>query len=1140
MNPFSVQQLVVQYMHPEINSNKCMNFYTRKLYGRMACMLQILRVMKLIIFFLTTAILQVSASGFAQRVTINLNKAPLTAVFKEIRKQTGYDFFYSDQAMKKAAKVNINVKDVDLKTVMEMCMADQQLSYRIEDKIIMVKEKITVDQLMRSTVQPRIYIGVVHDEHDQPLTGVGIKIKGTDLTTSTNLEGRFTTPVITDPQAVLIFSYVGYVTEEVNVAELKAPIIIKLKVANSDLDQVQITAYGSTTKRLNTGNTFTITSAEIAKNPVPNVLQVMQYRVPGLSITQNTGQVGGSFLVRVRGINGLNNIDPLYIVDGVPFPAGGLNNNPNGMSGGLPTLSNNRGSGTLAQQGGNALNYINPSDIESIDILKDADATSIYGSRGAYGVILITTKKGKQGKPRLNVSLNRGIAEPGTFPELLKTEDYLMLRREALSNDGLNVAATDVDLNGTYPEDAYTNWSRELTGHTANTTRLNTTYSGGTDLTSFSLSGSYNDHGNVLQAKGYNRDGSLRFQINNTTVDKKFGIDLSGYYSSTVNTMVPYDFTGDASIFRAPNAPSYFLPDGSLNWESGANPYAYINAIYKGLTNNLFGGSTLYYRPLKGLTLKAVLGYNLLTGNELRAIPSTVFNPAGTNNGQNTNSANNAYNIRTWSFEPFVNYTTQIAKGTLSITAGATLQDKLNNQATITGTGFVADARLNNPSAGTTLTQNYNQFVFRYEGYFGSVNYNWDNKYLLNAVARYDGSTRFGPGHRYGLFGSMGLGYIFTEEKWIKDQLPFLSFGKLRASYGTSGGDGIPNYLYLSTYTTTTAYLGNTAFLNNGLANADLHWETTYKRDIGLTLGFFKDRLTLDAGYYKNTTTESLVQQPLASTTGFISIAQNSPAETQSTGIELTLTTANVRSKNFSWTTNAVMTIPETKLVSFPAGQVLTVSNYIVGKSLTNVKVYDYVGVNPETGVYNFNNAAGVQGPYITGLTEADKTRNVDVASKYFGSISNTLVYKSFSLDFTFSLVNKVGFNYQGRLSSLPGMLNQNSTTWALDRWRQPGDVTNVPKATTSFLNSFLGQNTFRQSSGAYERIIFSRLQNVSIAYDLSNSFFKRINVNNMRIVASGQNLLTFSKYHDLDPENNSLNSMPPLRILNLGLNFTL
>jgi len=1081
--------------------------------------------------------LNLHASVFSQTVNISERNVSLETVFSKMEQQTGYTFFSKLEILNDTQKVNVNFRNVQLTEALDELLGKLSLTYSMIGKTIVIKPKARVTY----NVAPNaiLVLGTVLDENGDPKPGVNISVKNTVQRVNTDLEGKFRI-LVTDAEAVLVFSHIGYNSQEMKVKELKSPVIIRLKLTAADLDQVQILAYSTTTKRLNTGNSYTITSAEIEKNPVPNILQVMQYRVPGLSITQNTGQVGGSFLVRVRGLNGLNNIDPLYIVDGVPFPAGGLNNNPNGMSGGLPTLSNNRGSGTLAQQGGNALNYINPADIESINVLKDADATSIYGSRGAYGVILITTKKGKQGKPKLSVNVNRALTQPGTFPELLKTADYLMLRREAIANDGLTVAATDVDLNGTYPEDAYINWSKELTGHTANTTRLNTTYSGGTDLTNFSLSGSYNDQGNVLQAKGYNRDGSLRFQINNTTPNKKFSVDLSGYYSSTVNTMVPYDFTGDASIFRAPNAPSFFLPDGSLNWESGSNPYGYINAIYKGVTNNLVGSTSLSYRPVKGLTLKAIMGYNLLTGNELRAIPTTVFNPANANNGQNTNSASNAYSIRTWSFEPFANYTTRIAKGTLNITAGATLQDKMNTQTTITGTGFVADARLNNPSAGTTLTQNYNQFVFRYEGYFGSINYNWDNKYLVTLSTRYDGSTRFGPGNRYGLFGSVGLGYIFTEEKWLKENLSFLSFGKLRGSYGTSGGDGIPNYLYLSTYATTTAYLGNTAFLNNGLANRDLHWESTDKRDIGITLGFFKDRLTIDAGYYKNTTTESLVQQPLSSVTGYISIAQNSPAKTQSTGVELMLNSSNLSSKNFNWSTNIVLTLPRTKLVAFPEGQVLTSSNYIVGESLTNMKVYDYSGVDPQTGVYHFTNAAGVKGPFLTGLGEVDKTRNIDVASKYFGSISNTISYKSLSVDFTFSLVNKVGFNYQGRLSYLPGTLNQNTTKWALDRWTTPGQETDVPKATTSFLNSFLGQNTYRQSSGAYERIVYSRLQNVSIAYDLSNSFFKRINVNNMRVVLSGQNLLTFSKYHDLDPENNSLNSMPPLRVFNLGLNFTL
>ncbi|HEY0174757.1 MAG TPA: SusC/RagA family TonB-linked outer membrane protein, partial [Pedobacter sp.] len=852
--------------------------------------------------------------------------------------------------------------------------------------------------------------------------------------------------------------------------------------------------------------------------------QLIVGKVAGVTITPNGGQPGQGSTIRIRQGASLNaSNDPLIVVDDVP------------LTGGLSGTGGTQNSGVS-----NPLSLINPADIETFTILKDAASTAIYGSRASNGVILITTKKGKAGKPQLSFNLNRGTTIPGSNPQLLGTDDYLMLRREAIKNDGLTVTATDLDLNGTYPANAYTNWSKELTGHSASTTRLNTTYSGGNEFTTFSIGGNYDDQGNVLQAKGYNRDGAMRLRLTNTTPNKKFSIDVSAYYTSTVNTMVPYDFTGDANILRAPNAPSYFLPDGSLNWIAGTNPYSYINVIYKSVTNNLIGSTTLNYNPIKGLNIRAVTGYNVLSGSELRETPSSVFDPAIVNRGVLTNSSSNVYNIRTWSFEPFASYVTPISKGTLTVTAGATFQDKLNNQTTVSGTGFVADARLNNPSAGTTLTQYYNQTQTRYLGYFGSISYNWANKFVVDFTSRYDGSTKFGPDHRYGLFGSVDGGYIFSQEKWVKETLPFLSFGKLKGSYGTSGGDGIPSYIYLSTYATGTAYLGNTTFLNNGLANADLHWEMTRKKDVGMTLGFLKDAITIDVDYYKNTTTQSLVLQPISSVTGFTSIGQNSPATTQSTGLEFSILTTNINRKNLRWTTNFVLTIPKTKLVAFPPGLVLSNSNYVVGSSLSNIKVYDYAGVNPATGEYNYRNAAGVQGAYLVGLTQADKVVNIDVSPKFFGSVSNSITYKSFSLDFTFSLVNKMGNNFQGLLSYLPGTINQNETTWALDRWQKPGDITNVPKATTSFISSYLGQNNFRQSSGAYERIIYSRLQNASISYNLADSFFKRINVNNMRVFVNGQNLLTFSKYHDLDPDNPALNSLPPLRVINLGVNFTL
>jgi TonB-linked SusC/RagA family outer membrane protein len=993
---------------------------------------------------------------------------------------------------------------------------------------------------------PIVITGRIVTKDGNPLAGVNITAKGSgpNQVWVSDLKGTYRA-IVAEGNTSLVFSYLGYLTKEVKLTTSRS-LEVTLEENHNQLDQVQILAYTTTSKRLTTGNSFTVTSEELAKSPVPNVLQMIQNKVPGLQITQNTGQVGGSFNVKIRGINGLGqtNVDPLYIVDGVPYPAGGTNFNPNGMSGGLPTLSNNRGSGTLAQQGGNALNYLNPEDIESIDILKDADATAIYGSRGAYGVILITTKKGsyhKNGDASLNINLDRSLSVVGTFPELLGTADYLMLRREALKNDGLTVGPADLDLNGTYPLDAQSNWAKELTDYNASSTRLNLRYSGGSELSNYSLSGSFNDQGNVLRSKGYNRDGGLKVDLNTNSRDKKFNLTVSALFGSTVNTMLPYDFSGDGATLRAPNGPSYFNADGSLNWITGNNPYSYINTDYRGVTNNLLGNTTLLYRPIKGLTIKALAGYNLLTGNELRQVPSSVFAPNDLAATAKSNSASNVYNIRTWSFEPYASYSTALGKkGNITAIAGATFQDKMIYQNQITGTGFVADARLNNPSAGTSVITSYNKSLTRYMGYFGSLNYNWANKYIVNVSARYDGSTKFAPENRFGWFGSVGGSWIFTEEKLIKEALPFLSFGKLRASYGTTGGDGIANYGYLSSYSTGVPYLNNTVFTSNGLANNTLHWESNKKQDYGISLGFLKDRFLIDASYYKNKVSDQLISQPLSNVTGFGNILLNSPVLIQNTGLELSLTSANIRGQNFSWSTSAVLTIPRNKVIAIPSQLLSPNFNYVLGKSVSNVKVYNYAGVNPQTGEYNFINAAGVQGAFLTNLTNDDKYINIDLTPRYFGSISNSFNYKSISLDFSFALVNKMGSNFQSQLSTLPGSFDRNTTSWALDRWQNPGDLTGVPKATTNLLTSVFGQNNFRQSSGAYERITYARLQNLSLSYSLPKNLLKTVHIENARITLQGQNLWTISKYRDLDPENLSLVSLPPLKVFNLGLNLTL
>jgi TonB-linked SusC/RagA family outer membrane protein len=1100
-------------------------------------------LMKLTTLLILTSCLHLSAAVYSQNITITEKQVKLETLLGTIEKQSGYTFFYKQDLLSALPSVTVKLKKVTIGEAMDTILKGLPISYDIVGNTIVIKAAIAPAANPFKLI-PKLFLGRVLDESDQPLPGASIREKGTQNISYANDKGEFSILVKEPAQQTLQFSYVGYDLLEVKTSSLNNPVQVRLKATINSLDQVQVLAYSTTSKRLNIGNTYTITAKELEKNPVPNVLQTLQNRVPGLEIGQTTGQVGGSFNVKIRGINGFSNVDPLYIVDGVPYPAGGTNFNPNGQSGGLPTLRNNRGSGTLAQQGGNALNYINPEDIETIDVLKDAEATSIYGSRGAYGVILITTKKGsmnKNGSPSLYVNINRSTSSTGTFPELLNTEQYLTIRREAIANDGLTVTGTDLDLNGTYPADKYTNWAKELTDYTATGTRVHTRYSGGNELSGYSVAASYNDQGNVLRSKGYNRDGGLKFDLNTNSKDRKFSMQVSALLNSTVNTMVPYEFSGDAATLRAPNSPSFFKEDGSLNWIGNLNPYSFINTDYRGITNNILGSTNLSYAPVKGLTIKALVSYNLLSGNELRQVPISVFAPTDATATTKANSASNIYNIRTWSFEPHIGYVSKLGKdGTISAIAGATFQDKLIHQDQITGTGFVADARLNNPSAATTVTTAYNKSFTRYMGYFGGLNYNWKNKYLLSLSTRYDGSTKFGPDHRYGWFGSVGGVYIFSEEQLIKDNLPFLSFGKIRGSYGTTGGDGIQNFLYLGTYATGTSYLGNTVFTTSALANNSLHWETNKKLDYGISLGFFKDRIVLDASYYRNRISDQLITQPLTSVTGFASVLRNSPSLLQNTGYELSLTTSNISKAKFTWSSTVVMSIPDSKVVSLPEQLLNPNLNYVLGLPITNVKVFDYTGVNPQTGEYNYRNAAGDIGNFQNALTINDKIANVNLAPKLYGSISNSFSYGNISLDFTFSFVNKIGTNFQGQLTYLPGYFDRNTTTWALDRWQKPGDITDVPKATTNLASNLFGLNNFRQSSGAYERIIFSRLQNASLSYSLPKSILSKVKISNARFSVQGQNLFTISKYKDLDPENMSLNSLPPLRVINLGINLTL
>ncbi|WP_159440655.1 SusC/RagA family TonB-linked outer membrane protein [Mucilaginibacter sp. OK098] len=1108
--------------------------------------------MKLTTLIILIGFMYVSAATYGQRVNINAHDITIDKLFKELKKQTGYSFLYKSGILKDLQTINVDITDATITEVLDKFLKDRPLDYLIVDKSIVIRRKANAPVKENG---PMLFVGRVLNEDKKPLPGVTIKVKGAQVgQTYTNEKGEFSILVINDDD-ILQFSYVGYESLELKVKGLKNPLSITLKAATNTLDQVQVLAYGSTTRRLSTGSIVQISSQEIEKNPVPNVLQALQGHVPGVFIQQNTGLPGGSFGVAVRAGSSISGGTvaqpaPLYIVDGVAYPAG--QNLPLIFQGSV----NGANLGPL--RGGNALNYLNSNEIESVTVLKDADATSIYGSRGAYGVILIKTKKGIAGPPQVNLNVYSGVTLRGTSPDLLNTDQYLMIRREAFKNDNATPGVNDLDLNGTWPTNRYTNLVNELTGGSAATTNANLSYSGGSNNTNYRISGDFSSQNSIQKHGGDVKNGGLTIDLNSTSNNKKFNIDVKTTFSSDVNTLIPFDFNngtgplsyGGSGLFTAPNAPSLFLPDGSLNWETGSNPASAIYSLSKIVTNNLLSTVALSYKPVKGLSINATGGYNLLTGKEFNASPSTVFSPDLGNLAPYTYSIINNYSTRTWDFDANADYQTHLgSKGELDVRVGGTTQDVLSYSSIIRGSNYASDALIYDPAAGgNPVLASYSQTPIRYIGFFGHLNYIWDQKYILNLNTRYDGSTKFGPGKRFGTFGSIGAGWIFSQESLFKN-LKFLDFGKIRASYGTVGGDNIGNYNFLSYYSNTTAYQGNSAVTPTTLSNPELHWELKKELGIGLDLNFLHDRITFTGDYYRTRTTNQLIGQALPTITGFSVYTINSPALIQTTGFELSLTTVNVKSKNFTWSTNFNISIPHSKLISYPGLNLLALnSNYIIGKPVTGVKLYNYAGVNPQTGNYNFTNRNGVTAEYWPIFSPAkldqilDKTAFVDLAPKYYGGFGNTFQYKNFSLDVFFDFKSRMGQNFRGSQSFLPGYFNINTGVEALNRWQKPGDITNVPKVSQNGLVNLFEQGTFDQSSGAYTKVTYARLNNLNFTYRFPSLVAKKLGLNNLSVFLRGQNLLTISniKYKGLDPENLTIGATPPLRVFTAGLNVTL
>jgi TonB-linked SusC/RagA family outer membrane protein len=1099
-------------------------------YGAPDFLTKTLRIMKITAIVLLAAALQVSAKGLSQQVTLSVKNAPLEKVFAEIKRQTGFQFFYKDDWMLQTKKVDVQVRQATLEQVLSLCFEGQPFTYEIVDKTIVLKKKEPVNTSFTEKEIPPVGIkGIVTGENG-PIASASVVIKRTGAGASANNRGEFNIKDVAEND-VLVVSAIGYQTQEVSVNG-KLSFYIQLKVAENKLDEVVIRPYGqNTTRRLNTGDQTTVTAKEIQNYPVGNALTVLQGTVPGMVITQGTGQAGSSFKVVIRGQNGIStSSDPLYIIDGIPYSGGGYTSQRNYLS------PNN--------QVYDALSFINPLDIESINVLKDADATAIYGSRGANGVILITTKKGKAGGMKIDANVYRGASTTVSTPQFLNTQQYLQMRREGRTNDNqTTMGAYDSDIDGTWDTTRYTNWPKLFLSGKGSVTNAQVSVSGGNSNTSYLVSGNYRNVANVQQLIGGNdRTASMHLNFNAASNNNRFNISLTGGYTYNNNNIPSHDLTSFANL--PPDAPALYNADGSLNHENNTffNPVYQRNLLAKTVVSNLTSSMTLSYLIIKGLKLQATAGYNKQSVNEFLGTPLAAYIPLYAILGVKAQSNFSYVNKSFWSLEPQLNYNTQISRGTLDITGGASLQKQLYDVMLLQATGYNNDLLINNIAAGTSITSlGYNAYPYKYGAIFGRANYNWDNKYLLNVSGRYDGSSKFGQNRQFHLFYAAGAAWLFSSEELIKNALPFLSFGKLRASYGETGNDQIPPYSYLENFSVATAYQGIPGLLPTNLPNPYLSWETTRKLNFGIDLQFFKGRIGIEGNYFINRTDNTLASSPLSSTTGFTGITQNIAAKVQNKGLDITLNTANIQGSDFTWSSSFTFSRQRNKLLSYPNATpaITQLLNNAVGSNFVN----RYAGVDPKTGLYQYLDRNGniVALPANNG---SDRVKLISTNPDYFGTMSNTFSYKGFSLNVLFRGIKQIGKSPFGQVLTgggvIPGYQGINYPVAVLDHWKKPGDIATYGKYGSTFGATFTNASSMFSTDAYYSDASYIRLQNASLGYQFPKQILDKLHLKNLRVYVLGENLATISGYDFVDPETQSFQRMPPVRTVTFGLQVTL
>lgn len=1084
--------------------------------GRIIAVHLNIAVMKPLCLFLLVASLLICTTARTQRVSLDLVNQPLEVALKKIQEQTSIRFVYARADMKTARNITIKLTSVSLETALLTCFRDQPLQWQQESNMIVIRALI--EKPVRDSLNGIRISGQVIDERSQPVPSVTIFNAQQVVLGMSDSNGRFVLDHVKEGE-VIGFSSVGYQDKRVFIRSGK-PLMIQLSMLRNNLEESVVIGYGRTTRRLNTGSVGKVSSAEMERQPVSNPLASLQGRIPGLLITQSNGLPGSSFTVLIRGKNSLQNGNsPLYIVDGVPF----LND-----------------ADKLTQRSSlnanHPFNSLNPADIESIEILKDADATSIYGSRGANGVILITTKKAQKGMGEVMFSYQSGWGRVSRLLPMMNTSQYLAMRRGAFKNDNVNPNTANAPDLLLWDTTRNIDWSRKLLGGTGRMENANLSYSGGSEFTQFKWQASHYNESAVFPGNMGEKRNSLSFSIHHSPANRTIDLQSTVTYAHNRSELLSQDLTG--YISTPPNAPSPYDSAGRLNWqEKGArygNPFAVLLQTYIGKTDRLSWSSAISARLGAGFTARLNGGFHQLYFTETGITPIGSLDPASNPKGSANFGRNN---IRSWIAEPQLEHSYSRGSWKFLSLIGGTLQSSETSASLTRGTGYTNDAMIGTIAGAGSVSAADNYSQYKYMAAFARININYRQRYLLNFTGRRDGSSRFGPDRRFANFGSVGAAWIFSNEPFIKEYFPFISFGKLRFSTGTTGNDQIGDYNYLDTWAGTSYPFQNQPGLAPArLSNSSYSWELIRKRELAAEWGFFKDRVLLTINWFRSASSNQLIYVNLPSQTGFTGILNNFPGKVQNSGWEFQLSATAIHRKNLNWSASLNLTVARNLLKEFPDLENSVYSTtYAVGYPINSRIGFHYKGLDSQKGVYLFEdvnndgllNTADYR---VTGSTQPD----------FYGGLENTIEYRGVAISFLFQFIRQQGahpvynnFSFTGQRRNEPQIIENN--------WRQSGDQSDYQRYSQQFGSA---ANTASAKTANSELGLtdasFIRLKNLSVHYTFPSRWLNQQVFRQVKVFFLAQNLFVLTRFAGADPETQLRQVLPPLRMLSAGAQLTL